>query len=273
MKQSILIALSVIAETIIRLVNGIGTRVLCAFLTFFLTLISSLSAQNCNVLDQTELWMDVFEHPRKGLTLSVNPSKQITNYESEVLLTKIKGGLPYNGELSIDIGDGVWIPVVNNGLIELKFNTPFPIEREIKVQFTYSTGGRLTESFKMKYKRLTTNNKKKYKDPDEILTLQTKGPFTPPATGYYHPDSTYGKTTYGYAKAYIKVADPTNQLDINGKIKFLCNPIVFVEGLDLSLTKYCDRDGNSIRYGAFGWDVFWLGQSDGPEGEGFDYLA
>lgn len=119
--------------------------------------------------------------------------------------------------------------------------------------------------FDMLIKTQPGNEHFNYIQPDMSIPLKVED-FQPPLNGYYSVDEYDGKPHGGCATAHIRFANKQLQYDIpisQNKLPYLCNPVIFVEGLDLSPYPICNPDnGKPIRYGDFGWDIFTLGTSE-----------
>lgn len=102
-----------------------------------------------------------------------------------------------------------------------------------------------------------------YQSPDEILDLETPV-YTSTCSNVYDASSEFAAPSKGYAKAYIKYANPS--------LKKFTKPFILVEGIDVNreVAQYDPNytpSGNSIpsntdriiRYGSVGWDVFMHG--------------
>ena len=110
-----------------------------------------------------------------------------------------------------------------------------------KRSITIAGSSGINTTFEFTIRNLTTNNT--YKAPDAIWDIA--GSYTPTCTGCTVD------ANGGLAKAYIKYANPDKKLR---------KVVVFVEGIDFNRDSLVNPDNNrAMRYGDFGWDVFYMG--------------
>jgi hypothetical protein len=118
-----------------------------------------------------------------------------------------------------------------------------------------------------------------YQYPDMVIELETPDVFHPPVNDYYEEGSKDDTPAKGKANVYIKFNNKHLQYELpvsKNEKPYLCNPVIFVEGIEFNTDQYCDPDHNqSVQIGGFGWPQFVLGTSaDDPEegSGGFDQL-
>ncbi|MBK7811343.1 MAG: T9SS type A sorting domain-containing protein [Saprospiraceae bacterium] len=164
-------------------------------------------------------------------------------------------------EVNFDDGQG-YIIIKNDQVKSITYATYG--NKKIRARGT-SLGSYAECEFDMLIKTQPGNEHFNYIQPDMSIPLKVED-FQPPLNGYYSVDEYDGKPHGGCATAHIRFANKQLQYDIpisQNKLPYLCNPVIFVEGLDLSPYPICNPDnGKPIRYGDFGWDIFTLGTSE-----------
>lgn len=232
-----------------------SVAVLCALLTLFFT--PKMFSQSCGNI------YEINHKIKLGSigTIEANPSKKSTILKRIDFIFQNENIPTF--PIEVDFGDGNFIPVnygqiyskefQNYGNITINFRAPTVINIPIGSQ-TYLI------------KAQSGNEIYSYEPPDYTIPLSISA-FTPPVQGYYDEGDPDGEARTGCANAYIRFADKHTQYDVpkqNGKEPFLCNPVIFVEGIDFEDTIVCDDNG-IVKYGNFGWDIFTLGTSENNE--------
>jgi hypothetical protein len=164
-----------------------------------------------------------------------------------------------NHQITLNFGDGTpSVPVAPSSAILHAFpiNTsadgvPFTIRLEID--------GVEASNFILFFNKSNSIGGANFNLPNVIHPVTSTKQVPPPIANAFpnNPDgsiSVYNGNTLGSADAYIQYA-PSH----NGK---LIKPLIFVDGIDFDETVYT-YNGQTVRHGSTGWDVFQFGNSGG----------
>ena len=157
-------------------------------------------------------------------------------------ILSVSGGSTIFNRVDIRTDANVTTLYINQQVYPVNGNTllTLTLPEGVNTFTVVDAGGRTAEN-NIKVRSLSNIE---YKAPDAVWDIA--GSYTPTCTGCV-PD-----VNGGLAKAYIKYANPDKKLR---------KVLVFVEGIDFDRDSITDPDNQcrAIRYGDFGWDVFYMG--------------